>query len=208
MKQPAVPVTGDGLFPVRRIFCVGKNYADHQAEMGDAKGTPPVFFTKPADAVCPGGDIPFPLATENLHYEAELVVALGEDRSVYGYAVGCDLTRRDLQAVAKKAGAPWDTAKAFDNSAVIGSVTPVAACGNLNEAAIRLSVNGEARQDGSLSQMIWSVAEIIDKLSGYFDLKPGDLIYTGTPAGVGPIGVGDEVSISIDGLEPVTLRMV
>jgi len=218
MKQPAVPVTGGGLFPVRRIFCVGKNYADHQAEMGDAKGTPPVFFTKPADAVCAGGEISFPLATENLHYEAELVVALKEGGSklasgeeqglIYGFAAGCDLTRRDLQAAAKKAGAPWDTAKAFDNSAVIGPITPVDQCGDLNEAAIRLSVNGESRQDGRLSQMIWSVAEIIDNLSAYFELKAGDLIYTGTPAGVGPIGSGDRVAVSIDGLEPVSFTLV
>ncbi|MBD0426429.1 fumarylacetoacetate hydrolase family protein [Aquisalinus flavus] len=208
MRQPAVPVTGGGLFPVRRIFCVGKNYADHQAEMGDAKGTPPVFFTKPADAVCSGGDIPFPLATQDLHYEAELVVALGQGGAVYGYAAGCDLTRRDLQAAAKKTGAPWDTAKALDNGAVIGPITPLEACGDLREAAIRLSVNGERRQDGRLSQMIWPVTEIIDNLSAYFELQAGDLIYTGTPSGVGAIARGDRVTVSIDVLEPVSFTLV
>ena len=216
---PSVPVAGGGVFPVRRIFCVGKNYADHVKEMGgDPKTTPPTFFTKPADAVFTGGDMPFPPATENLHYEGELVVALksgGRDipeadaaRYIFGYAAGCDLTRRDLQSAAKEKGGPWDTAKALDNGAAIGAMTPVSETGFLQEGKITLFINEEIRQSSDLSKMIWSVEEIIARLSGLFELKAGDLIYTGTPEGVGRMVVGDDVVTAIDGLSPCRFRLV
>lgn len=216
--RPSVPVLGGGTFPVRRIYCIGRNYADHVREMGgDPKAQPPVFFIKPADAVVPGGgDIPYPLATENLHYEAELVLALcsdgarvsveGAEKLIYGYAVGCDLTRRDRQKEAKDAGAPWDVAKAFDNSAPIGPITPKDAA-DLTGARVRLAVNGETRQDAPLSDMIWSPAEIIAALSERFALKAGDLVFTGTPEGVGPLIVGDTVLIRVDGLEDLSFAI-
>jgi len=212
---PAVLVHGGGFFPVRRIFCIGKNYADHVKEMGgDAKSDPPVFFTKPADAIVEGGaSIPYPQGTSNLHYEGELVVALGDGGRelkskaeagalIFGNAVGCDLTRRDLQKAAKKAGGPWDVAKAFDRSA------PIAPIGRIEDfrpehfdgARISTSVNGETHQDAALSDMIWSVPEIIIELSRLFELKAGDLIFTGTPAGVGTLNAGDKVEIRIGDL--------
>ena len=210
----AAPVAGGGLFPVRRIFCVGKNYAKHVKEMGgDPKSAPPVFFTKPADAIVTDGRVPFPQATDNLHYEGELVVALkagGRDIAsrgeagalIYGHAAGCDLTRRDHQARAKEAGTPWDTAKAFDHSAPIGAIAPLEAVSPeaLGEARLVTAVNGEVRQDGLLSEMIWPVPEIIMALSRQFELKGGDLIFTGTPEGVGPLAVGDEVEVGIGAL--------
>ena len=213
--QAAVEVYGGGVFPVRRIFCIGRNYADHVREMGgDPKEAPPVFFTKPADAVVGNSAvIPYPQATENLHFEGELVVALyrgGRDLKsreaagalVFGTAAGCDLTRRDHQAAAKKAGAPWDTAKGFDNSA------PIAAIGryqdfppdDYDDARVVTTVNGKVRQDAPLSEMIWSVPEIIIALSQQFELKPGDLVFTGTPEGVGPLESGDKVDVAIGSL--------
>ena len=217
--QIAVPVKGGGLFPVRRIFCVGKNYADHVKEMGgDPKDVPPVFFTKPADAVHTGGVMRFPLATDNLHYEGEMVVALKSGgahipeadaaRHIFGYAAGCDLTRRDLQAVAKEKSGPWDIAKALDDGAVIGPISRYEENTLLNRGAINLSVNGETRQKSDLSLMIWSIPEIIARLSGLFTLKAGDLIYTGTPEGVGPLVTGDMCRVEVDGLEPVEFNMV
>lgn len=214
---PAVLVEGGGVFPVRRIFCVGKNYAKHVVEMGgDPKSGLPVFFTKPADAIHLGGTIKFPLATTNLHYEAELVVALksgGENiapeeagRHIFGYAAGCDLTRRDLQHKCKDAKAPWDIAKALDDGAVIGPITrdeTVRGAG-----AIQLSVNGETKQDSDLSNLIWTIPEIIASLSTFFELKAGDLIYTGTPEGVGSINIGDQVRIEIDATTPVEFNLV
>lgn len=210
-----VAVHGGGLFPVRRIFCIGRNYADHVREMGgDPKDTPPVFFTKPADAVVESGaTIPYPQATDNLHFEGELVVALhqgGRDLNtreeagalIFGTAAGCDLTRRDHQAVAKKAGAPWDTAKGFDHSAPIGAIgrhqdfPP----DDFDDARLITTVNGVKRQDAPLSDMIWSVPEIIIALSQQFELNPGDLIFTGTPEGVGPLKIGDKVEIMIGSL--------
>jgi fumarylpyruvate hydrolase len=199
-------------FPIRRIFCVGQNYADHAREMGsDPDRQQPFFFSKPADAVVANGStLPFPVQTEDLHHEVELVVALGEGgrnvspddaaAMIFGAGVGIDLTRRDLQAVAKKAGRPWDMAKGFDQSAPIAALTPgvPAATG-----AIALSVDGQARQSGDLSMMIWSVPEIIATLSTYVELAPGDLIFTGTPAGVGPIRRGQSVRATIDGFEPL-----
>lgn len=213
-----VPTSDGCRFPVRRVFCVGKNYADHVREMGgDPARQEPVFFTKPADAICPGGDIPFPLATGNLHYEAELVVALRGGGAtlapadavdaIYGYAVGCDLTRRDLQARMKERGLPWDIAKALDDGAVIGPIRPMPGT-LIDDGVVRLSVNGAVKQDARLSAMIWSVPEIIARLSGLFELRPGDLIYTGTPDGVGQIVKGDSVRIDIDGLTGVEFQLV
>ncbi|MEM7741195.1 MAG: fumarylacetoacetate hydrolase family protein [Pseudomonadota bacterium] len=213
VPTPTVPTTKGETFPVRRIFCIGKNYADHVAEMGgDPKATEPVFFTKPADAASSLASIPYPLATDDLHYEGELVVALRNGGSkltedqcaamIYGYACGCDLTRRDLQGLAKKRSAPWDLAKALDHGAMIGPIEEGGA-DLLSRGPIRLSVNGERRQDGDLSQMVWSIPEIIAKLSTYFELKAGDLVFTGTPAGVGALQRGDDVEVQIADLPPL-----
>ncbi|WP_428409255.1 fumarylacetoacetate hydrolase family protein [Hyphococcus sp.] len=205
--QPAARIAGGGLFPVRRIFCIGRNYADHVREMGgDPKAQPPVFFTKPADAVTADGSvIPYAQATDDLHYEGELVVALkaggkniGAEKAsdmIFGYAAGCDLTRRDHQRRAKDAGAPWDTAKGFDLSAPMGDIIPANEVGDLSTAEIKTLVNGETRQSAPLSQMIWSVGDIIAALSEQFELKAGDLIFTGTPEGVGPLERGDAVTV-------------
>ncbi|MEG3166125.1 fumarylacetoacetate hydrolase family protein [Sphingomonas sp. PB2P19] len=212
---PTVAIAGSTeRFPVRRIFCVGQNYADHAREMGnDPDRQQPFFFMKPADAVVESGaTLPFPVRTDDLHHEVELVVALGAGGTdvdakdalglVYGSAVGIDLTRRDLQAVAKKAGRPWDMAKGFDRSAPIGALTP----GMPPETgAIALTVDGETRQSGDLSMMIWRVAEVIAVLSTYVELAPGDLIFTGTPAGVGPIRAGQRVRATIAGLAPMEI---
>jgi len=216
VEQPSVPTTDGNAFPVRRIFCIGKNYADHVAEMGgDPKATPPVFFTKPADAACARASIPYPQATENLHYEAELVVALrggGKDltqsrvaASIYGYACGCDLTRRDLQAAAKEKRAPWDLAKALDHGAMLGPIEPRTDL--LAEGRLTLSVNGWLKQDGLLADMIWSIPEMIQKLSTYFELKAGDLVFTGTPAGVGALLPGDRVEVAIADLPPLRFSL-
>ncbi|MTJ81344.1 MAG: fumarylacetoacetate hydrolase family protein [Telmatospirillum sp.] len=206
-----LPVSGGGLLPVRRVFCVGRNYPDHVREMGnDPAREPPVFFTKPADAVTTRPTIPFPPATDNLHYEGELVVVIGRDgRSVpeaaakdiiFGYTVGCDLTRRDLQTAAKKAGQPWDMGKAFDFSAPVGVVHPADEIGHPAKGTIRLSVNGAEKQRGDIADMIWSVPEIVSCLSGLVHLAPGDLIFTGTPAGVGRLFKGDRVEIAVEGV--------
>lgn len=211
-----LPVTDERAFPVRRIYCVGRNYADHAREMGsDPEREAPFFFTKPRDAVVTQTKVAYPPATGNLHFEAELVLALksgGADiavsdalRHVFGCAAGVDLTRRDLQAEAKKAGRPWDTAKGFDQSAPVGAIVPGMAD---MQAAITLSVNGEARQSARLSDMIWSPAEVIAYLSGLFTLAAGDLIFTGTPAGVGPVVRGDQVAMRIDGLPQLDFQMV
>lgn len=218
---PTAAITGsDARFAVRRIFCVGKNYADHAREMGaDPEREPPFFFSKPADAVVPGdAQIPFPPRTVNLHHEIELVVAIGKAGAeiaavdalghIYGYAVGNDLTRRDLQNEAKAAGRPWDMAKGFDRSAVISPIRKAAEIGHPEQAAIWLSVNGEIRQQGNIAAMIWPVASIVAGLSSYVALMPGDLIYTGTPAGVGPILRGDFVEGGIDGIGVIANRFV
>ncbi|MEI6558524.1 MAG: fumarylacetoacetate hydrolase family protein [Rhodospirillaceae bacterium] len=212
-----VPVAGTAaLFPVRRIFCVGQNYAAHAREMGtDPTRTDPCFFSKPADVVVADGSaVPYPPMTANLHYEIELVVALGSGGAaipvaaalghVFGYAAGIDLTRRDLQAAAKKAGQPWDMAKGFDRSAPLGAIAPASAIGHPAGGGIRLRLNGVLRQEGDLSDMIWSVAEIIAKLSCYVELKAGDLIFTGTPEGVGPVVAGDRLEGSIEGVGTVS----
>lgn len=212
-----VPVLFRKPFCVRRIFCVGRNYADHAREMGaNPDREAPFFFTKPADAVVQNnGVMPYPPATSNLHHEVELVVALASggrnipvDKAcdhVFGYAVGLDMTRRDMQAAAKEKGHPWDMAKGFDHSAPIGSITPVSMSGVLTAGAIQLAVNGVVRQKGDLSDMIWSIPEVIAHLSGLVELAAGDLIYTGTPAGVSAVVKGDRLEASIPGLEPLTI---
>jgi fumarylpyruvate hydrolase len=218
--RASVAVAGsEDRFPVRRIFCVGRNYADHVREMGgDPKSDPPVFFTKPADAIAPSGStIAYPPRTGNLHHEVELVVALksgGSDITaeqalghVFGYAVGNDLTRRDLQNALRDKGLPWDMSKAFDASAQIGAITPAERFGVPAAQGIWLTVNGQQRQRSQLSSLIWSVPEVIATLSGFVRLEAGDLIYTGTPDGVGPLVRGDEVRAGIDGLEPLEFRI-
>ncbi|WP_426051550.1 fumarylacetoacetate hydrolase family protein [Brevundimonas sp. SL161] len=204
---PAVslPVVGDARrFPVRRILCVGQNYAAHAREMdNDPTRQAPFFFSKPADAiVTDGGDPAYPSATANLHYEVELVAAIGEGGAIVGWAVGVDLTRRDLQAQAKEKGRPWDAAKGFDQSAPCGALT----LGALPEpeGAIAITVNGETKQSSTLAEMIWNPAEIVGKAGELWALQPGDLIFTGTPEGVGPLVAGDAVEATVAGLE--TLR--
>ena len=215
--RPSVEITGTSArFPVHRIYCVGRNYADHAREMGsDPDREPPVFFMKPADAVVANGaTIPYPPRTANLHHEIELVVAIGQfignggrdiprDRAldcVFGYAAGNDLTRRDLQQASKQKGLPWDTGKGFDGSAPIAAIRP-AARGHLSKGRIWLTVNGQPRQESDIAEMLWSVPEIIAEVSTLFELAPGDLIYTGTPAGVGALKPGDRLEGGIEGLE-------
>ncbi|PQM26892.1 fumarylacetoacetate hydrolase [Sphingopyxis lindanitolerans] len=221
VSAPTAAIAGSGeRFLVRRIFCVGKNYADHAREMGgDPSREPPFFFSKPADAVALGtGDIAMPPRTANLHHEIELVVALAKGGAniasddaagcIFGYAVGNDLTRRDLQADAKAGGRPWDMAKGFDHSAILSPIRPSAEVGHPASARIWLSVNGELRQDGDIADMIWPVADIIAELSTYVELRPGDLIYTGTPAGVGRVVAGDVVEGGVDGIGVIANRFV
>lgn len=211
--RPAVPVAGqDALFPVHRIYCVGKNYAAHAREMGtDPSREPPFFFSKPADAIVPdGARVAFPPRTTNFHHEIELVVAIGAEgrevaradalAMVFGYAVGNDFTRRDLQARARDKGQPWDVAKGFDESAAIGAIRTVREIGHPERGRIWLSVNGAIRQDADISDLTWTVPEIIAELSTLFTLKPGDLVYTGTPAGVGPLQRGDRIEGGVDGV--------
>ena len=210
---PSVAVAGtDQRFAVHRIYCIGLNYADHIREFGrDPERSPPVFFMKPADAVVANSaPIPYPPATSNFHYEIELVVAIGRGGReidprqalghVFGYAAGNDLTRRDLQKAAKDRGEPWDTAKGFDHSAPVAAIRP-ASLGHLARGRIWLAVNGETRQQSDLSQMVWDVPHIIAALSKLYELQPGDLIFTGTPAGVGPVKAGDCLEGGIEGLE-------
>jgi fumarylpyruvate hydrolase len=217
---PVVPVTGEARsFPVHRIFCVGRNYADHAKEMGfEVDREAPWYFTKPAHAIVhSGATIPYPPETGNLHYEMELVAALGapafrisvEDalRTVYGYAAGLDMTRRDLQIAYREKQRPWDLGKAFENSAPITAITPAAKFGALGAQRISLSVNGTVKQDGKLSDMVWSMPELISHLSCFYHLEPGDLIYTGTPAGVGSVKAGDVLEGEIEGLPTLTLKI-
>ena len=216
---PSVAVAGSSArFAVRRIFCVGRNYAEHAREMGhDPNAEAPFFFTKPADAVVDSGAaLPYPTATTDLHHEAELVVALGkggsdvtEDQAlalIWGYAAGNDLTRRDLQAEAKAARRPWDMAKGFDNSAVVGALRP--ADQGVPAGRIRCVVDGRMTQDADLAEMIWPVSGIIAHLSRLVALQPGDLIFTGTPAGVGPIARGQTCEVQIDGLQPARVTLL
>ena len=218
---PALSVTGtEELFPVHRIYCVGQNYSKHMREMGsNPERDAPFFFSKPADAVCRhGSNISYPPATKNLHHEIELVVAIGMKginipttealNHVFGYTVGLDLTRRDLQQEAKKKGRPWSVAKGFDNSAPCSVIHKVDEVGHLEQGKITLNVNGEIRQQGDISEMIWSIPEIISILSGYFELCPGDLIFTGTPEGVGPLNRGDILEGEVEQLTKLSITIV
>jgi fumarylpyruvate hydrolase len=218
--QVSVPVAGgSAIFPVRRVYCVGRNYADHAAEMGADTREPPFFFSKPADALVPGGgDVAYPPATSNLQHEVELVVALRDGGAdilparaldcVYGYAVGLDLTRRDLQQLAKDKGHPWDMGKGFDHSAPIGAIHPLTALDHPRRGSIWLKVNGQLRQHGDLEQMSWKVAEVIARLSAYVALAAGDLIFTGTPAGVSTVVRGDLLEAGVAGVGELTIRLV
>jgi fumarylpyruvate hydrolase len=207
----------DARVPVRRIWCVGRNYAAHAREMGADDREPPFFFSKPADALVTSGEVPYPPATRDLHHEVELVVALaggGRDLApeaalalVYGYAVGLDLTRRDLQHEAKKAGRPWDMAKGFDHSAPVGPLTRAADCGHLRAGRIALRVNGQLRQEADLADMTWNVGETLAHLSRLVGLQPGDLVFTGTPEGVGAVAVGDVLEAEVDRLTPLSVRI-
>ena len=219
----SVPVLGQALrWPVHRVYCVGRNYEEHAREMGFTGREPPFFFLKPADAlvVVPEGqtgEMPYPSLTSNLHHEIELVVAIGRGgrhiaaadalSHVYGYAVGLDMTRRDLQNDMKKQGRPWCIGKAFDHSAPIGPITPVAQAGDLSQASISLQVNGSPRQHSQLSKLIWNVAETIEHLSAAWALEPGDLIYTGTPEGVAAVEPGDLLEGEITGLGRLAVRI-
>ena len=220
--QPTVLVAGGGLFPVRRIYCVGRNYAEHAQEMGFTGREPPFFFLKPADAVLPVadgtlGEMAYPPLTRNLHHEIELVVAIGTGgrniaaadaaRHIWGYAVGLDMTRRDLQNDMKKQGRPWSIGKAFDESAPIGPLHAISQTGELTSGAISLAVNGVQRQTGDLAELIWNVAETIETLSSAWTLQPGDLIFTGTPAGVGAVVAGDLMEGRIAGLGVLRVRV-
>ncbi len=225
IDMPAVPIVGRAeLFPVNRIYCVGRNYAAHAREMGaNPERESPFFFSKPANAIAPNGsEIPYPQRTHDLHHEVELVVALagealaqqGEnltlaqaEAAVFGYAVGIDFTRRDLQAEAKDKARPWDTAKGFDNSAPLTALTPAVQAGDPAAAHISLHVNGQLRQQGHVSDLIWNIPELIMELSTYYRLRPGDLIFTGTPAGVAAVVPGDVLEGRVDGLETLNIRI-
>ncbi len=220
----AVPVHGEtSAFPVHRIYCVGRNYEEHAKEMGFTGREPPFFFLKPADAlvVVPAGQtgaMPYPSLTGNLHHEIELVVAIGKGgknikaadalQHIYGYAVGLDMTRRDLQNEMKKLGRPWCIGKAFDHSAPIGPITPLAQAGDVNNAEISLQVNGSDRQRSNVAKLIWNIAETIEHLSSAWELQPGDLIYTGTPEGVAAVVKGDRLVGEVAGLGQLQVQIV
>jgi fumarylpyruvate hydrolase len=200
-----LPVAGGGDFPVHRIYCVGRNYAEHAKEMGHSGREAPFFFLKPADTVVPvaegeTGRMAYPTLTSDLHHEIELVVAIGPGNAIFGYAVGLDMTRRDLQNAMKKQGRPWSIGKGFEQAAPIGPIVPIARCGELARGAITLDVNGARRQTGDLSDLIWNVRETIEQLQAAWTLRAGDLIFTGTPAGVGAVVRGDLMEGAIEGL--------
>ncbi len=215
----SLPVAGsDDRFPVRRIYCIGRNYAAHAREMGADEREPPFFFLKPCDAIVQdGATIPYPASTSNLHYEAELVCAIGKagadipveqaNDHIFGYGVGIDLTRRDLQNEAKEMRRPWDMGKGFDQSAPCTGIVPASEIGHPSSGAIWLKVNGETRQSGDIKDMIWNVPESISCLSGLMRLEPGDLIFTGTPDGVGAVVKGDEIVVHVDGVSDLTIRI-
>ena len=221
--QPVVPVVGTtDLFPVHRIYCVGRNYVEHAREMGFSGREAPFFFAKPADALLPvpegtTGELPYPTETADLHHEIELVVAIGRrgrhiaaadaPGHVWGYAVGLDMTRRDLQGEAKKLGRPWEIGKGFDLSAPISPIRPVARSGEVTAGRIWLKANGAIRQDSDVSKLIWNVAETIEHLSRYFELVPGDLVFTGTPEGVAAVQPGDLMEGGVDGVGTLKLRV-
>ncbi len=217
---PSVPIAGsDVRYPVRRIYCVGRNYSEHAREMGsDPNKEPPFFFTKPADAIVENGaTIPYALATENLHHEIELVVAIGKagvniERDdaldhVYGYATGIDMTRRDLQLAAREKGRPWDVGKAYDQSAPVSAIHRASDIGHPSSGAIWIEVNGQPRQRADLRDLIWPVPDVVAYLSRLFQLRPGDLIYTGTPAGVGPVKPGDRLLGAVEGVDQISLTI-
>ena len=221
LPQPALPVRGtDELLPVHRIYCVGRNYAEHAIEMGhDPDREPPFFFQKNPDSLVPdGGEFPYPAATKDVHHELEMVVALREggkdipiERAldhVFGYAVGLDMTRRDLQGEAKKLGRPWEIGKAFEHAAPCSAVVRATEIGHPAKGRVWLEVNGQKRQEGDLSQLIWKVPEVISYLSGLFTLRPGDLIYTGTPAGVAAVKRGDRLHGGVDGVGELRIAVV
>ena len=217
---PALRIDGSAdLFPVRRIFCVGRNYVEHQKEMGGDGREQPFFFIKSAHSLVPGGgDVHYPPKTANLHYETEMVVAISKqgrrisakdaNNHVFGYAVGQDMTRRDLQQIGKDKGRPWDFGKDFDESAPCSALVPASRIGHPTKGAIWLNVNGKQRQKADLSDMIWSVPEQIEYLSQYYTLEPGDVIFSGTPAGVGPVQSGDELHCGVDGVGELKLKIV
>jgi fumarylpyruvate hydrolase len=217
----SLPVVGEERrFAVNRIYCVGRNYADHAREMGhDPDREPPFFFMKPASAIVTDGkDMQYPSLSKDVQYEIEMVVAISKGGAnipaeqaldhVYGYGVGLDMTRRDLQGEAKKMGRPWDTGKAFDQSAPCAAITPVSQCGHLHQGIVKLLVNGEVRQEGDLNQLIWNIPDTIAYLSTLFTLEPGDLIMSGTPAGVGPVKKGDVLEGTVEGLAPLKVKIV
>lgn len=220
---PAEPATlpvagGDQSFPIRRVYCVGRNYAAHAVEMGhDPDKEPPFFFQKNPDNVTLGGDFPLPTHSQDVHHEIELVVAIGKGgrhiytqdamSHVYGYAVGLDMTLRDLQSQAKKMGRPWEIGKAFEKSAPCSPIVKKEGV-DVDNGAVWLKVNGEVRQEGDLNQLIWKIPEVIEHLSGLFELAPGDIIMTGTPAGVGPVNKGDTLEGHVDGVGDIHLKIV
>ena len=218
-SQAYLDITGtDQKFPVRRIYCIGKNYVAHIREMNQDERDPPVIFMKPADAIVRnGGEIPYPVFTNNFHYECELVVALKSggynipeseaSKHIFGYAVGLDMTRRDHQAAALEKGLPWEVTKSFDKSAPVGPVTRIEDTGVMTTGHVKLEVNGETKQDADISLLIWKIDEIIAKLSEQHELMPGDIIMTGTPAGVGAVVSGDVLDCSVDGLAPMQVKI-
>lgn len=217
--QITIPVAGGGAFPVRRVYCIGRNYAAHAVEMGhDPNRESPFFFQKNPDNLDPSGEFPYPPHSTDVHHEVELAVALqsgGRDipldealEHVWGYGVCLDMTRRDLQGEAKKAGRPWEIGKAFERSAPISPLLPATQTGHLSQGRIALQINGETRQEGDMNQMIWKVPEMISYLSEYFELAAGDLILSGTPSGVGPVQRGDELLASIEGLGELRVKVV
>lgn len=216
--QPAIPVAGGGLFPVRRVYCIGRNYAAHAVEMGhDPDREPPFFFQKNPDNLDASGIFPYPPETADVHHEVELVAALGAGGAnvpldealglVWGYGVGLDMTRRDLQGAAKDKGRPWEIGKAFERSAPVGPLVPAAEIGHPARGRIALAVNGAVRQEGDLAQMIWKLPEMVAHLSRFFVLAPGDVILTGTPAGVGPVVRGDVIEAEIEGVGALSVRV-
>lgn len=216
---PTIPVSGGGAFPVRRVYCIGRNYAAHAVEMGhDPDREAPFFFQKNPDNLDPSGEFPYPPHSNDVHHEVELIVALKSggtniplDKAldhVWGYAVCLDMTRRDLQGEAKKAGRPWEIGKAFERSGPVGPLVPVSRTGHLSQGRVELKVNGAVKQEGDLNQMIWKVPEMISYLSEYFELKAGDIIMSGTPSGVGAVVKGDVMEASIEGIGSLTVKVV
>lgn len=214
-----IPVEGGGSFPVRRVYCIGRNYAAHAVEMGhDPDREPPFFFQKNPNNLDASGEFPYPPHTSDVHHEVEMLVALKSGGTnipvenaldhVWGYGASLDMTRRDLQGEQKKMGRPWEIGKAFERSGPVGPLKPVSETGHLDSGRVELKVNGEVRQEGDLNQMIWKVPEMISYLSEYFELAAGDVIMSGTPAGVGPINKGDTMEINIAGLDSVSVKVV